>query len=68
MNPSATGIAHLLMPASPIFLTERTMAARGGDTGAKHTEEEGNSLRESRMEKIPVFAISKEALRESRSQ
>lgn len=68
VNPSATGIAHLQMPESLIFLIERTMAARGGDTGAKHTEEEGNGLRGSRMERIPVFAISKEALRDSRSQ
>lgn len=43
-------------------LTERTMAARGGDTEAKHREKEGNCLRGSRMEQIPVFAISKEAL------
>lgn len=38
------------------------MAAGGGDTGAKHTEEKGNALRGSRLEQILVFAISKEML------
>lgn len=59
MNPSVTGIVHLQMPGSLIFLTESTKTARGGDTGAKHTQEEANALRGTRMEQIPAFAISK---------